>query len=202
MAEIGTDIEKAKELIEAGKLVAVPTDTVYGLAGDSSNETALSNIFKVKKRPSDVPLIALSDSIEKLQKMTMKLSSLELKVAEYFWPGALTLIVGKQSNVADIMTASLDTIGIRIPANPLSLQLMNLLEIPLAVTSANIHGEPSPLTAHEVNDQLGSKIKYILDGGKCAIGEESTIVSIPPEGIKIFREGAISKKEIEQVMNS
>lgn len=202
MAEIGTDIEKAKQLIDSGELVAIPTDTVYGLAGDVMNESALARIFEVKNRPPNVPLIALSDSVEKLQTMAKEFSIEENKLARKFWPGALTIIVDKLSSVSDLMTAGLTTIGLRIPAHPLAINLLNKVNRPLAVTSANIHGEPSPKNALEVDQQIGDKISYILDGGDSKVGEESTIVRIESSKIKIYREGALSLELLQQALSS
>lgn len=201
MAEIGKDIDKAKSLIVAGELVAVPTDTVYGLAGDATNETALSQIFIVKNRPADIPLIALSDSIEKLSMVSQQLTEKEIRLADEFWPGALTMIVQKSQDVPDLMTARLNTIGIRIPAHKMALDLMKQLKSPLAVTSANIHGLPSPKSAQEVEEQIGDEIKYILDGGVSQIGEESTIIRIVSEKIKVFRPGALSLEQLQQALS-
>jgi L-threonylcarbamoyladenylate synthase len=202
MAEIGKDINKAKSLIEAGELVAIPTDTVYGLAGDATNESALSQIFIVKNRPAVIPLIALSDSIEKLSMVGQQLTEKEMRLADEFWPGALTMIVQKHHYVPDLMTAKLNTIGIRIPAHKMALNLMRQLKSPLAVTSANIHGMPSPKSAQEVEEQIGDKIKYILDGGVSLIGEESTIIRIESEKIKVFRPGALSLELLQQALSN
>ena len=202
MVEIGKDIDKAKSLIEAGELVAIPTDTVYGLAGDATNETALSQIFIVKNRPVDIPLIALSDSVEKLSMVSQQLTEKEMRLADEFWPGALTMIVQKSQNVSDLMTAKLNTIGIRIPAHKMTLNLMRQLKNPLAVTSANIHGMPSPKSAQEVAEQIGDKIRYVLDGGISQIGEESTIIGIESEKIKVFRQGALSLEQLQQALSN
>lgn len=200
MAEIGKDIEKAKLLIEAGKLVAIPTDTVYGLAGDVMNESVLLKIFHVKNRPKNIPLITLSNSIQKLQKLTIFFSSLEMKLVKKFWPGALTVIVKKKSNVSQILTAGLDTLGVRIPAHCMATKLLKNLINPLAVTSANIYGKKSPKSAIEVEEQLGNRINYILDGGVCEVGKESTIIEIDSGKIKLHRQGAVPLEQLQHTL--
>lgn len=201
MAKIGTDIEKAQKLIQAGKLVGIPTDTVYGLAGDMMNESAVLNIFDTKERPATVPLIALSDSVEKLEAVTEAFDDEVKKLASKFWPGGLTIILNKKPEVSNLMTADLNTLGIRIPADPMALELLKAMKTPLAVTSANLHGLKSPITAEEVNDQLGDKIEYILEGGTCDTGVESSIIGIESGKIKLYRQGAISLDQLQQALS-
>ena len=196
MAEIGTDIERAAVYLRQGKLVAIPTDTVYGLAGNAFDEKSILTIFKVKRRPADTPLIAQTNSLDKVKKLVTHLPIEAGILAHNFWPGALTLILEKSDLIPDIMTSVRPTVGIRIPNHPMTLELLSKIDFPLAVPSANIHGEPSPTTAKEVEEQIGDQIDYILDGGKCTVGFESTIVGIKEGKPVIYRQGSIPKEDI------
>ena len=196
MAEIGTDIERAAAYLRQGKLVAIPTDTVYGLAGNAFDIQSILSIFDVKRRPANKPLIAQTDSFEKVKKLVIETPNEAVILADNFWPGALTLILEKSKLIPDIMTSGGPTVGVRIPNHKMTLELLSKIDFPLAVPSANIHGEPSPTTAKEVEEQIGDQIAYILDGGKCAVGIESTIVEVKESQPVICRQGAISKEDI------
>lgn len=196
MAEIGTDIERATAYLKEGKLVAIPTDTVYGLAGNAFDEQSIHSIFEVKRRPLDSPLIAQTNSFDKVKKLVIEIPIEAVILADNFWPGALTLILEKSKLIPDIMTSGGPAVGVRIPNHKMTLELLSKIDFPLAVPSANIHGETSPTTAREVEEQIGDQIAYILDGGRCAIGFESTIVGIKESRPVIFRQGAIQKEDI------
>lgn len=200
MAEIGNDIAKAKKLLEAGELVALPTETVYGLAGNALNIDAVAKIFETKNRPSFDPLIVHTGSIEQISHYTEPISGELRRLAERFWPGPLTLLVKKKAVIPDLVTSGLGTVAVRIPKHPLAMELLNSLDFPLAAPSANPFGYISPTQAIHVQDQLGDKIPYILDGGSCQVGLESTIVGIEGEQPIIYRLGGIGVSAIEDVV--
>lgn len=197
---IGTDITIAVRHLEAGKLVAIPTETVYGLAGNALDENAVTKIFKTKNRPTFDPLIVHTDSIEKVQGFVTAMSSEALLLAHYFWAGALTLLLPKKSVISDLVTSGSPLVAIRIPNHPLTLTLLKNLAFPLAAPSANPFGYISPTTSLHVAAQLGDKIPYILDGGECALGLESTIVGFEDGVPTIYRKGGISVEAIEKVI--
>lgn len=200
MADIGKDILQAKKLLEDGELVAIPTETVYGLAANAINTEAVTRIFVVKERPVFDPLIVHVSSIEQAKKYVTAFPPKALKLASHFWPGPLTLVLPKQPIIPDIVTSGLDTVGIRCPDHEIARQLLASLSFPLAAPSANPFGYISPTTAAHVNNQLSDKIKYILDGGPCRIGLESTIVGFENNEAIIYRRGGISEEEIERVI--
>jgi L-threonylcarbamoyladenylate synthase len=177
MAEIGHDIEKAASLLKEGKLVAIPTETVYGLAANGLNADAVIGIFEAKNRPFFDPLILHTASIAGVEAHVSAFPQLARQLAKEFWPGPLSLILPKKNSVPDIVTAGLGTVAFRIPNHRLTLELLKRLPFPLAAPSANPFGYVSPTTAKHVNDQLGDSVDYILDGGSCEVGLESTIVS-------------------------
>lgn len=201
MAEIGTDISKAAALLQNGKLVAIPTETVYGLAGNALDESAVLEIFKVKKRPKFDPLIAHTDSMEKVKTYVDHIPDKAMMLAETFWPGPLTLLLQKKKHIPDLLTSGLSMVAIRMPQHPLTLDLLSRFDFPLAAPSANPFGYVSPTSAQHVEDQLGSQIPYILDGGHCSIGIESTIVGFDEqEKPIIYRLGGKKTEDIEQVI--
>ncbi|HEY9486863.1 MAG TPA: L-threonylcarbamoyladenylate synthase [Chryseosolibacter sp.] len=200
MAEIGKDINKAKQLLERGDLVAIPTETVYGLAGNALDEKAVTAIFKVKNRPAFDPLIIHVPSLQKAGQYVHKIPEKASALANAFWPGPLTLLLEKKNIIPDLVTSGLPTVGIRCPDHPLTRQLLEELNFPLAAPSANPFGYISPTTPAHVHNQLGSKIPYILDGGACGIGIESTIIGFDNEGGIIFRTGGLKIEDIEQVI--
>ncbi|WP_144607305.1 L-threonylcarbamoyladenylate synthase [Algoriphagus algorifonticola] len=200
MAEIGKDIIRAKSLLEAGKLVGIPTETVYGLAGNALNPDAVASIFETKKRPSFDPLIIHSDSMEKIKRWVLEIPEKLKILADEFWPGPLTLLLPREAIVPDLVTSGLDRVAVRIPSHPLTLELLKSLEFPLAAPSANPFGYISPTRPEHVQKQLGDQIPYILDGGACKVGLESTIVGIEDEQIFIYRLGGLDVREIEALV--
>lgn len=200
MAERGTDIDRAKSELEAGKLVAIPTETVYGLAGNAFDPQAIASVFKVKNRPSFDPLIVHTCSLERVRSLALGIPEMAVALAERFWPGPITLLLEKRAVIPDLVTSGMNTVALRIPKQPLTLQLLERLDFPLVAPSANPFGYISPTTATHVNDQLGSSIDYILDGGPCDIGVESTIVGFENNEPVIYRLGGTSREQIEQVM--
>ncbi|MGW8122388.1 L-threonylcarbamoyladenylate synthase [Roseivirga echinicomitans] len=200
MATIGIDINIAKTILEEGNLVAIPTETVYGLAGNAFNVDAVAKIFKAKNRPTFDPLIVHVDSFERLSEFTEELPAKAAQLTAAFWPGPLTILLKKKAIISDLVTAGLDTVAVRMPRHALTRELLKSLDFPLAAPSANPFGYISPTSAQHVNQQLGDKIEYILDGGECGVGLESTIVSFENEVPKILRLGGISTEEIEAVI--
>ena len=197
MAEIGTDIDRAVHLLKKGKLVAIPTETVYGLAGNGLISTVVSEIFKVKNRPSFDPIILHTDSLDKLEGLIVFFPDVLKNLAEVFWPGPLTILLEKTDRIPDLLTSGLQKVAVRIPDHPLTLKLLQALDFPLGAPSANPFGYISPTTAHHVNDQLGEAIPYILDGGQCHIGVESTIIDFIGGEPIVLRQGGIPLESLE-----
>ncbi len=200
LAVTGSDLHVAKEFLIKGELVAIPTETVYGLAGNALNEKAVLSIFEVKNRPSFDPLIIHTDSIGKVAIYVADFPEKARKLAEKFWPGPLTLLLPKKGIVPDLVTSGLDTVAVRIPRHPLLLDLLASIDFPLAAPSANPFGYISPTTPAHVDQQLGAKIPYILDGGECEVGIESTIVGFENGETIIYRLGGLDIREIEAVV--
>ena len=200
MAEIGNDVARAKKLLEAGELVALPTETVYGLAGNALNIDAVTKIFETKNRPSFDPLIVHTGSIEQISRYTEPIKEELQRLADKFWPGPLTLLIKKKPIIPDLVTSGLDNVAVRVPQHPLAMELLNSLSFPLAAPSANPFGYISPTQPIHVQDQLGDKIPYILDGGRCKVGLESTIVGIEEGQVIIYRLGGIEVSAIEDVV--
>ncbi|MEM9857189.1 MAG: L-threonylcarbamoyladenylate synthase [Bacteroidota bacterium] len=197
MAEIGTDIQKAKDIIENGGLVAIPTETVYGLAANALNPEAIASVYRTKSRPSFDPLIAHLPSIEQAERYTLTWTQKASKLATKFWPGPLTLLLPKRDIIPDMVTSGLQNVAVRIPKNKLTLELLDRLTVPLVAPSANPFGYVSPTSPVHVNDQLGGKIPYILDGGSCNIGLESTIIGFDKkDNATVYRLGGLDLKTI------
>jgi L-threonylcarbamoyladenylate synthase len=195
-------IERLAQALLADRLVAVPTETVYGLAGHALSQTACRRIFEAKGRPADDPLIVHLADLTMLDAVAER-SPLVEGIAEAFWPGPLTLILKKRPQVPALVTSGLETVAVRIPAHPVFQKLIAAARIPLAAPSANPFGYISPTTAAHVNAQLGDRIDFILDGGPCPIGIESTILDLTSgTRPRILRPGAISGKEIATVIGS
>ena len=200
MAEIGVDIEQAAAFLRQGKLVAIPTETVYGLAGNALDVKAVSSIFQTKNRPSFDPLILHVASLEQVSPFVSEFPEKLKRLAEAFWPGPLTLLLPRKSIVPDLVTSGLDRVAVRVPNHPLTLALLGQLDFPLAAPSANPFGYISPTQAAHVAAQLGAQIPFILDGGACAVGLESTIVGMEGEQVIIYRLGGLELSKIESVV--
>lgn len=197
---IGKDIQEAKQLLGAGELVAIPTETVYGLAANGLDADAVLKIYKAKNRPSFNPLILHVPYLGEAKKLVKYFPEKALQLAETFWPGPLTLVLPKKDIVPDIVTAGQSTVAIRVPNHPLTLQLLRAIDFPLAAPSANPSGYISPTSAIHVQQQLGNKIAYVLDGGECSVGVESTIVKVTEEEVSILRYGGISVEDIIELV--
>lgn len=196
------DIQQAAELIQRGEIVAFPTETVYGLGADASNEMAVEKVFEAKGRPADRPLSVLVNNKNALKEYAENVPIEAKKLVETFWPGALTIILQKKNYFAPSVTMGKETIGLRMPDHPVALRLIELSQRPLATPSANSSGRPSPTTAGHVFDDLEGKVAAIIDGGPTSFGIESTIIDLTnPDEPVILRTGEISKKEIERTID-
>lgn len=193
------EIQKAAEIIKKGGLVAFPTETVYGLGANGLDATAAAGIYEAKGRPSDNPLILHVANEEMLPLAVKEITPLAQKLISAFCPGPITVILPKADNVPEKVTGGLQTVGVRMPNNPVARALIAASGVPIAAPSANISGRPSPTTAEMVALDLAGKIPCILDGGECHFGVESTIVDCTGEVPVILRPGAITKEMIEAV---
>jgi len=193
-------IKIAAEEIKKGKLVAFPTETVYGLGADALNKKAVAKIFQAKGRPFNDPLIAHIADTKELYRLYKQVPPVALKLAKAFWPGPLTLVFKKSELVSGIVTADLDTVAVRMPADNIALSLIREAKTPIAAPSANLFGKTSPTTAQHVVDDLSGKIEMIIDGGKTKVGVESTVLDITVEPIRILRAGGISLEKLKEVI--
>jgi L-threonylcarbamoyladenylate synthase len=194
---ITENISKAIEALRSNDVVAIPTETVYGLAGNAFSDVALKKIFTLKNRPFFNPLIIHIKSIDQLKDVAKEIPPKAIKLAEKFWPGPLTLVLKKQSHVPDLVTAGKDTVAIRIPDHPVALELLSNIKFPLAAPSANPFGSISPTSAKHVFNYFGEKLEVILDGGECKKGIESTIVGFENNEPVLYRLGSIAVEDLE-----
>lgn len=200
MAEIGVDLARAAQLLREGRLVAIPTETVYGLAANALDETAVLQIFTAKRRPHFDPLIVHIGDMDQLAAVACQVPEKAKVLAGHFWPGPLTMVLPKASAIPDLVTSGLDTVAVRIPRHPMALSLLRQLSFPLAAPSANPFGYVSPTSAAHVADQLGEELTYILDGGPCEVGVESTIISFEENQPTILRVGGTPIEAIEKAI--
>jgi L-threonylcarbamoyladenylate synthase len=198
--EIGTDIQKAAQLLTARELVAIPTETVYGLAGNALNEDAILKIFKAKNRPLFDPLIVHTHAISEIEKYVTHIPTRLMRLMEWFMPGPLTVLLNRKNTIPDLITSGSDKVAFRIPNHPLTLELLRSIDFPLAAPSANPFGYISPTSAQHVYDQLSREIPYILDGGECQIGLESTIIGIDGDEVVVYRLGGMEVEPIEAIV--
>jgi L-threonylcarbamoyladenylate synthase len=194
------DIPRAAEILKNGGLVAIPTETVYGLGASALNEAALKKIFEVKGRPADNPLIIHVSSSDELEKWCRNIPAAAYRLAEVFWPGPLTLLLEKKPVIPSLVTAGLNTVAVRCPRHPLTLELIKQSGVPIAAPSANISGKPSPTTAGHVMSDIGGKIEAVLDGGPCSVGLESTIADMTVKPPSILRPGGITKEQLKEIL--
>ena len=196
------DIAEAGGLLAAGQVVAIPTETVYGLAANALAGDAVLRIFEAKGRPQDNPLIVHISALEQLEDLAEDLSPAVYQMAEHFWPGPLTMVVKKKAVIPDRTSAGLDTVGIRMPSHPVARAIIDAAGVPLAAPSANTSGKPSPTTARDVLDDMNGKIPAIVDGGACSVGVESTVVDMTGDWPQILRPGAITEEMIAEAMGA
>jgi L-threonylcarbamoyladenylate synthase len=200
MIQISKDLDFAKNLLENDEVVAIPTETVYGLAGNIFSEKAIKKIFETKKRPFFNPLIVHVHSLACLEAICSEIPLKAKLLANNFWPGPLTLVLKKRNSISDLVTGGKDTVAVRIPNHPLTLDLLSKLNFPLAAPSANPFGSISPTTAEHVANYFSNTLPLVLDGGNCENGIESTIIGFENEEPILFRLGAISREQIESVV--
>lgn len=195
-----SDLTLAVQLLLQGKLVAVPTETVYGLAADATQPNAVLRIFEAKGRPADHPLIVHLPNVEAISNWAKNIPTIAYQLASAFWPGPLTLLLPKADHVSPVITGGLDSIGLRVSAHPVLLQLLQQHQLAVAAPSANRYKKLSPTSAEQVFHGLSGRIEAVLDGGDCQFGLESTIVSLLEDKVEILRAGPISKADLEDVL--
>ncbi|HPQ59021.1 MAG TPA: L-threonylcarbamoyladenylate synthase, partial [Flavobacteriales bacterium] len=199
-AQVGTDLARAARLLREGGVVAVPTETVYGLAANAFDPEAALQVFAIKERPSFDPLIVHVGERNEVARVARDLPPGAEALMDAFWPGPLTLVLPRSAEVPDVVTSGLDTVGVRMPAHPLLRELLGQLDFPLAAPSANPFGYVSPTTAQHVADQLGDRVPYILDGGPCVVGVESTILGHESGRWRLYRPGGIGMEDVTRVL--
>ena len=200
MSIISKDIQKAVQLLTEDQLVAIPTETVYGLAGNIFSEKAIKSIFSTKKRPFFNPLIVHIPSIASLSDIVTHVPEKAKLLAAAFWPGSLTLVLKKSNKIPDLITAGKDTVAVRVPNHPVTLELLKQLPFPLAAPSANPFGSISPTKPTHVENYFKNDIQMVLDGGSCANGIESTIIGFENDEPIIYRLGALPVEDIEAII--
>jgi L-threonylcarbamoyladenylate synthase len=192
-------IKKGISILVNGGIIAYPTDTVYGLGACFDNVQGIKRIYEVKNRPMNMPLPLLLADVSWIERVAFSIPEVAYQLIDSFLPGALTLVMKKADTIPDIISGEKKTVAVRIPDHFITIALINGVGKPLIGTSANLSGKPSALSAGEVYDQLGKRIDYILDGGVCPGGKESSIVDVTGNIPVLLREGAISKNDIEKV---
>lgn len=197
----GTDIQHAVRLLKAGEVVALPTETVYGLAANGLSETAVKRIFEAKQRPMSNPLILHFLNQEAVLPYVTEFPQALMELSQQFWPGPLTLLLPKSALVPDIITAGNTKVAVRVPSHPLFREVLKNLDFPLAAPSANLYGTISPTEAHHVSQQMHERIPYVLDGGACAHGLESTIIGLENDCIIVYRLGSIPIETLADATN-
>jgi L-threonylcarbamoyladenylate synthase len=195
-----SDIGRAVAVLRAGGLVAFPTETVYGLGANAENERAIERIFTVKGRPTNHPLIVHIGEGAAIGEWVRDPSPLALRLANHFWPGPLTLILKRGPRIPQSVTGGLETVGVRVPDHPVALEMLRAFGGAVAAPSANRFGRVSPTRAEHVRQDLGDDVDFILDGGPCAVGIESTIVDLTSETPAILRPGGVSREQLEQFL--
>lgn len=194
------DIERAVGVLRAGGLVAVPTETVYGLGADASNPAAVKRIFQAKGRPPTHPLIVHLSGADRLDAWAAEVPATARLLAERFWPGPLTLVLRRGPQVPLEVTGGLETVAVRVPGHPVALELLSAFGGGIAAPSANRFGSVSPTTAEHVRAELGDAVDFVLDGGPCTVGVESTIVDATAEIPSVLRPGGVTREDLEEAL--
>lgn len=195
----GVSIQKAAMLLRSGKLVGIPTETVYGLAANACDADAVAGIFKVKGRPQDNPLIVHISGLDMLADVAALVPPAARKLAAAFWPGPLTMVLPRGKAMPDVVSAGMDTVGVRMPSHPAALAVIKAAGVPLAAPSANLSGSPSPTTAEHVKEDFNGRIPLILDGGPCQVGVESTVISLVGQPT-VLRPGYITPQQLQEAL--
>ena len=199
--ELNTEaIKKAGELLRAGEVVAIPTETVYGLAANAYDGNAVSKIFKAKGRPQDNPLIVHIAKVETLSDLVAEVPKAAKKLAAAFWPGPLTMILPKSEKIPDAVSAGLPTVAVRMPSHPVAHAVIEAAGVPLAAPSANLSGSPSPTNAKYVLEDMHARIPLILDGGSSAVGVESTVITLATARPRVLRPGGITVEQLRALL--
>lgn len=194
------NLEYAAELIKKGQVIGIPTETVYGLGADAGNEKAIKKIFEAKGRPSDNPLIVHICSMDMLKEVACNIPSLAYKIADRFWPGAITMVLPKRDSVPYITSGGLDTVGVRMPLSECAREIIRLSGRPVAAPSANRSGYPSPTSAAHVYNDMKGRIPVIVDGGECMVGVESTVISFDNDNtVRILRPGYVTAEQLLKI---
>lgn len=196
------DIVIAGAILRQGGLVAIPTETVYGLAADATNGAAVEKIFAAKGRPQDNPLIVHIASYEQLKQLVEEIPAKAKQLMDAFWPGPLTIILPKSQFVPNQVSAGLSTVAVRFPSHPVAVQIIKAAGVPLAAPSANISGSPSPTTAAHVLHDLDGKIDAVADGGPCSVGLESTVITMATQVPMLLRPGQITLEQLQSVLGT
>ena len=196
------EIEPAAQVLRSGGLLAIPTETVYGLGADGLNREAVARIFTAKGRPQDNPLILLIPDAGALSQYCTDIPAAAYALARRFWPGPLTMILPRRPLVPDVVTAGLDTVGMRCPDHPVTRAILSRAGVPVAAPSANTSGRPSPTTAAHVLEDMDGKIEGVVDGGPCAVGVESTIVDLTVTPPRLLRPGGVTLEELREVLGA
>jgi len=193
------ELDQAVAILRRGGLVAYPTDTVFGLGANAFSEQAVLRVFQAKKRPLNMALPLLLADVSQLSQVALHIPELAWRLAEKFFPGALTLVLQKAPSVSAVVTGGGDTVAVRVPGHPVPIALAKGLSSPIIGTSANLSGLPSPVTADEVDRQLGSSVDLVIRQGRCYLGVESTILDLTGQEPRLLRQGAIPREQIEAV---
>lgn len=202
MPSMGTDIGHAAEVLRGGGVVAFPTETVYGLGADASHAAALARVYAIKGRPTSHPLIVHLAEAAQLDEWGREVPALGRALAARFWPGPLTLIVRRSARVSPAATGGQDTVGLRVPSHPMAQALLRAFGGGVAAPSANRFGRVSPTTAAHVREDLGAEVDYLLDGGACEVGVESTIIDLSRGAPVLLRSGGLSREALAEVLGS
>ncbi|MFN8674594.1 MAG: L-threonylcarbamoyladenylate synthase [Candidatus Sericytochromatia bacterium] len=196
-------MEETIKMLQKGEVVAFPTDTLYGLGADINNEDAIKKLYDIKQRPIEMPLILLGASKEQLMSYVLDWTPIAEKLSETFWPGGLTIILKKSFKVPEYVVSNMDSVGIRVPAHPVLIKILEEYGKPLATSSANLSGNPSPNTARVVSEELcDTDLALLLDAGKTPFSEQSTIIDLSGEIPLIIREGIISSEKVMEEINN
>lgn len=195
------EIEKAAALLRKGNLVAMPTETVYGLGADAGNRQALELLYRIKGRPSNHPVIVHLHDHEQMLEWAIEIPDKAWQLAEALWPGPLTMVLKRAGSVLDQVTGGQDTVALRVPNHPVALALLKEFKGGVAAPSANRFGQLSPTKAQDVRNELGDSVSMILDGGDCLVGIESTIVDLSTDTLRVLRPGMVLPSDIEEILS-
>lgn len=199
-ASCGGSIEKAGQILRNGGLVGIPTETVYGLAANALDGSAVAKIFAAKGRPMDNPLIVHISEFSQIDQLVETVTDSAKKLAQKFWPGPLTIILPKSKLIPDEVSAGLPTVAVRFPSHPVAKKVIDAAGVPLAAPSANTSGKPSPTLASHVMEDMDGKIEAVLDGGPCSVGVESTVITLACDPPRLLRPGGVTLEELRGVL--